>query len=66
MNKQQDGAPAPSFRLKIGIYCSDVEEFLLPFGEEFTVKIEEHGHAISLIFHGFAPFCKVITLYNSN
>ena len=42
----------------------EVEEFLLPLGEEFAVKIEEHGHAIRLIFHELPHFCKAVFLYN--
>ena len=30
----------------------EIEEFLLPVCQEFSIKIEEHGHAVSLIFHG--------------
>ena len=42
----------------------EIEEFLLPVGEEFSVKIEEHGHAVSLIFQGTSSFCKAENLYN--
>ena len=44
----------------------EIEEFFLPVGEEFSVKIIEHSHAISLIFQGIPPFCKVLQLYNVN
>ena len=43
----------------------EVEKFLLPVGQEFPVKIEEHGHAVCLIFQEIAPSCKVINLYNT-
>ena len=40
----------------------EIEELLLPLGQELTIKIEEHRHAIGLIFHGNAPFCKALRL----
>ena len=42
----------------------EVEKFLLPVGQEFSVKIEEHSHTVRLIFQEIAPSCKVIDLYN--
>ena len=30
----------------------EVEELLLPVGEELAVEIEEHGHAVGLILQG--------------
>ena len=34
----------------------EVEKFLLALGEEFSVKIKQHSHAVGLIFHGAPSF----------
>ena len=44
------------FRKRQVLIIIEIEEFLLPVCQEFSIKIEEHGHAVRLIFHGEFSF----------
>ena len=60
-----DAAVFGNLRQRQVLVVVEVKQLALPFGEDVTVKIEQHGHAVGLVFHGCSSFCKVIRLYNS-
>ena len=60
-----DAAVLGDLRQRQILVVVEVKQLALPVGEDVTVKIEQHGHAVGLVFHGLSSFCKVIRLYNS-
>ena len=44
----------------------EIKELLLPWGQKLSIEIEEHRHAVGLIFHGSPPLCKAHKLYNED
>ena len=59
-----DAAVFRDLRQRQILVVVQVKQLPLPRGQDIAVKIEQHGHAVGLVFHGAPSFCKVIRLYN--